>query len=191
MVDTGRRRRWSASEDEKPKIVLESLQAPRQISARARRYGISRSLRIRCSGPNVGTLTVVTMDNSPSRPRAMSLRGRLAGRTRFSRYDRNLAPHYDQRHSRNTIRGRLATRRGRAVGNPAHRLREHGRTRSPRIISGATQYPSSPAFTAILRNLQCLLSTGGSQTVEGRSRNCSLFSGPSSADPVRKAPRPR
>jgi len=42
VVETGRRRHWS--EDEKLKIVLESLQAPRQISATARRYGISRSL---------------------------------------------------------------------------------------------------------------------------------------------------
>ncbi|MCP1831686.1 transposase-like protein [Bradyrhizobium sp. USDA 4532] len=39
VVDTGRRRRWS--EDEKLKIVLESLQAPRQIAATARRYGVS------------------------------------------------------------------------------------------------------------------------------------------------------
>jgi hypothetical protein len=31
VVDTGRRRRWS--EDEKLKIVLESLQAPRQVAA--------------------------------------------------------------------------------------------------------------------------------------------------------------
>ena len=46
VVQTGRRRRWS--EDEKLKIVLENLQAPRQISATARRYGISRSLLIRC-----------------------------------------------------------------------------------------------------------------------------------------------
>ncbi|MGO9048880.1 MAG: IS66 family insertion sequence element accessory protein TnpB [Xanthobacteraceae bacterium] len=38
----GRRRRWS--EDEKLRIVLESLQAPRQVSATARRYGVSRSL---------------------------------------------------------------------------------------------------------------------------------------------------
>jgi transposase len=45
VVETGRRRRWS--EDEKLKIVLESLQAPRQVSATARRYGISRSLLIR------------------------------------------------------------------------------------------------------------------------------------------------
>jgi transposase len=45
VVDTGRRRRWT--EDEKLKIVLESLQTPRQISATARRYGISRSLLIR------------------------------------------------------------------------------------------------------------------------------------------------
>jgi transposase len=42
VVATGRRRRWS--EDEKLKIVLESLQAPRRVSATARRYGISRSL---------------------------------------------------------------------------------------------------------------------------------------------------
>jgi len=41
VVQTGRRRRWS--EDEKLKIVLESLQAPRQVSATARRHGISRS----------------------------------------------------------------------------------------------------------------------------------------------------
>jgi transposase len=45
VVETGRRRRWS--EDEKLKIVLESLQTPRQISATARRYGISRSQLIR------------------------------------------------------------------------------------------------------------------------------------------------
>ena len=41
VVETGRRRRWT--EDEKLKIVLESLQAPRQVSATARRHGISRS----------------------------------------------------------------------------------------------------------------------------------------------------
>lgn len=39
-VETDRRRR--CSEDEKLKIVLESLQAPRQVAATARRY--SRSL---------------------------------------------------------------------------------------------------------------------------------------------------
>ena len=42
VVETGRRRRWS--EDEKLKIVLESLRAPRQVAATARQYGISRSL---------------------------------------------------------------------------------------------------------------------------------------------------
>jgi transposase len=41
VVETGRRRRWS--EDEKLKIVLESLQGSRQVSATARRHGISRS----------------------------------------------------------------------------------------------------------------------------------------------------
>jgi transposase len=35
VVETGRRRRWS--EDEKLKIVLESLQAPRQVAATQRR----------------------------------------------------------------------------------------------------------------------------------------------------------
>jgi transposase len=45
VVETGRRRRWS--EDEKLRIVLESLQAPRQVTATARRYGISRSLLLR------------------------------------------------------------------------------------------------------------------------------------------------
>jgi transposase len=45
VVETGRRRRWS--EDEKLKIVLESLQGPRQVAATARRYGVSRSLLLR------------------------------------------------------------------------------------------------------------------------------------------------
>lgn len=42
IVETGRRRRWS--EDEKLRIVLESVQGPRLVSATARRHGISRSL---------------------------------------------------------------------------------------------------------------------------------------------------
>ena len=42
VVDTGRRRRWT--DDEKLKIVLESMKTPRAISSTARRYGISRSL---------------------------------------------------------------------------------------------------------------------------------------------------
>jgi transposase len=45
VVDTGRRRRWS--EDERLKIVLESIRAPRQVAATARRYGVSRSLLLR------------------------------------------------------------------------------------------------------------------------------------------------
>src|SRR5215470_10957837 len=45
VVETGRRRRWS--KDEKLKIVLESLQAPRQVAATARRHGISRALLLR------------------------------------------------------------------------------------------------------------------------------------------------
>ncbi|MBB5049949.1 transposase [Rhodopseudomonas rhenobacensis] len=42
VVETGRRRQWT--DDEKLKIVLESMQAPRTISSTARRHGISRSL---------------------------------------------------------------------------------------------------------------------------------------------------
>src|SRR3954451_8292160 len=42
VVETGRRRRWS--EDEKLRIVMESLQEPRQASATARRHAISPSL---------------------------------------------------------------------------------------------------------------------------------------------------
>jgi transposase len=41
VVEAGRRRRWS--EEAKLRIVLESLQAPRQVAATARRHGISRS----------------------------------------------------------------------------------------------------------------------------------------------------
>ena len=42
VVEVGRRRRWSAAE--KVRIVEASLAAPRQVSATARRYGISTSL---------------------------------------------------------------------------------------------------------------------------------------------------
>ncbi len=42
VVEIGRRRRWT--DDEKLKIVLESMQSPRAVSSTARRYGISRSL---------------------------------------------------------------------------------------------------------------------------------------------------
>ena len=41
IVEMGRRRRWS--EDEKLKVLLESLQSAGQMKATARRYGISRS----------------------------------------------------------------------------------------------------------------------------------------------------
>src|SRR3954468_7348969 len=42
VVETGRRRRWN--EDEKLRIVAESLSGSRQVSSTARRHGISRSL---------------------------------------------------------------------------------------------------------------------------------------------------
>lgn len=42
VIDTGRRRRWT--EDEKLRIVMESLSGPRLGLETARRYGIARSL---------------------------------------------------------------------------------------------------------------------------------------------------
>ncbi|WP_246668384.1 IS66-like element accessory protein TnpA [Bradyrhizobium elkanii] len=42
VVETGRRRRWTSAE--KVRIVEESFSGPRQVSATARRYGISRQL---------------------------------------------------------------------------------------------------------------------------------------------------
>lgn len=44
IVETGRRRRWSAAAKER--IVLESMAGPRQVSVTARRHGISRSLLV-------------------------------------------------------------------------------------------------------------------------------------------------
>ena len=44
VVELGRRRRWT--EDEKLRIVMETLQSPRVVSATARRHGISRSLLV-------------------------------------------------------------------------------------------------------------------------------------------------
>ena len=44
VIETGRRRRWS--DDEKLRIVMESLRTPRAISSTARRHGISRSLLV-------------------------------------------------------------------------------------------------------------------------------------------------
>ena len=44
IVETGRRRRWSAAAKER--IVLESFSDPREISAAARRHNISRFLLV-------------------------------------------------------------------------------------------------------------------------------------------------
>ena len=58
IVDTGRRRRWT--DDEKRRIIEESCDAPRQISATARRHGIAASQlfawrRALATGPLVST----------------------------------------------------------------------------------------------------------------------------------------
>jgi transposase len=86
VVETGRRRRWT--DDEKLKIVLESMQAPRAISSTARSYGISRSLLLNwrrsfCTGPdgtegqNCGfSRAMVVADPAPSAP-AVAASGRM------------------------------------------------------------------------------------------------------------------
>jgi transposase len=86
VVETGRRRRWT--DDEKLKVVLESLQTPRAISSTARQYGISRSLLLNwrrsfCAEPDgvEGQKTgfvpaMVVADPAPSAP-AVPARGRM------------------------------------------------------------------------------------------------------------------
>jgi transposase len=77
VVETGRRRRWS--DDEKLRIVLESLRVPRAISSTARRYGISRSLlmqwhKLFCPAPDgveaepTGFVPAMVVPESPSAP---------------------------------------------------------------------------------------------------------------------------
>jgi transposase len=86
VVATGRRRRWS--EDEKLKIVLESLQTSRAVSSTARRYGISRSLLIKWrrsfrperhdpEGQQIGFMpAMVVAETAPTIPAAPA-RGRM------------------------------------------------------------------------------------------------------------------
>ena len=72
VVETGRRRRWS--EDEKVRIVLESLAGPRLVAATARRHGISRSqllawrrmLRAERSGPVPGFVPALIVPEPPT-----------------------------------------------------------------------------------------------------------------------------
>ena len=86
VIETGRRRRWS--DDEKLKIVLESMQAPRAISSTARRYGISRALLLNwrrsfCTEPDSAAEqqsgfvpAMVVADPAPSVP-AVPASGRM------------------------------------------------------------------------------------------------------------------
>jgi len=63
VVETGRRRRWS--DDEKLRIVLESLRVPRAISSTARRYGISRSLLMQWHGAEAELTSFVPATVTP------------------------------------------------------------------------------------------------------------------------------
>ena len=86
VVETGRRRRWS--EDEKLKIVLESLRAPRLMSATARQYGISRSLLIKWrrsfrperhdpEGQHIGFVPAMVVPETAPTVAAIPARGRM------------------------------------------------------------------------------------------------------------------
>src|SRR3982074_3470002 len=86
VIETGRRRR--RSEDEKLKIVLESLQTSRAVSSTARRYGISRSLLIKWrrssrperhdpEGQQIGFMPAMGVaETAPTVPAALA-RGRM------------------------------------------------------------------------------------------------------------------
>jgi transposase len=86
VVQTGRRRRWS--DDEKLRIVLESLQGPRQASSTARRHGISPSLlftwrrafgaeRVGASGPLPGFVPAVIIPEERKASAGAPARGRM------------------------------------------------------------------------------------------------------------------
>ena len=80
VVETGRRRRWS--EEEKARIVLESLSEPRLVAATARRYGLSRSLLVTWrkafaadrAKSEPGFVRAVAAEDGPVPPAALSSR---------------------------------------------------------------------------------------------------------------------
>ena len=86
VVELGRRRRWS--EDEKLRIVMESLEAPRLVSSTARRYGISRSLlmawrralKVERTAPHPAPALVPAVGGSEPTPEAKAVRRRRAAR---------------------------------------------------------------------------------------------------------------
>ena len=86
VVELGRRRRWS--EDEKLRIVMESLEAPRLVSSTARRYGISRSLlmawrralKVERTAPHPAPALVPAVVVSEPTPEAKAVRRRRAAR---------------------------------------------------------------------------------------------------------------
>ena len=81
VVNTGRRRRWTLAE--KLRIVEESFQGERQVSATARRHGIPPSLLFSwrkkfCSGgsPSGFARAVVVSDEASARP-GSAISGRM------------------------------------------------------------------------------------------------------------------
>ena|SRR5215204_3702021 len=87
VVETGRRRRFS--EDEKLRIVLESMAAPRLVSATARRHGISRSLLLtwrrafQAEATPSSFVPAVIVPEPPPRPPQIALSPARAGQGRI------------------------------------------------------------------------------------------------------------
>src|ERR1700746_4024252 len=86
VVETGRRRRWS--EEEKARIVLESMSEPRLVAATARRYGLSRSLLVtwrRAFATNraksqAGFVRAVVAEDGPAAPSSRGAKSYTAER---------------------------------------------------------------------------------------------------------------
>ena len=126
VVETGRRRHWT--EDEKLKIVIESLQGARQVSATARRHGISRSLLLKWR-----------RSFGPSRRVALN---KLALSRRWS--PQNWECRYLCRSScLAAAQLKSSLRLGHGCGLPASWIRPRSPRRSPRSRMGGGDDPSS------------------------------------------------
>lgn len=95
IVETGPRRRWS--EDEKVRIVLESLVGPRLVSATARRHGVSRAQlltwrrKIKVEGEGAATPSFLPVVNRTGAADRAGARSKVFGRPWKADRDRAIA----------------------------------------------------------------------------------------------------